>query len=83
MNGIEPPTATEAVSGVTAMETSVGAVTVNDALLEVTVPSVAEMLTGPPALTPVATPRPFMVATAVSDEFQVTEVVMFWVDPSE
>ena len=51
--------------------------------------TVVELLTNPrlalmvalPAATPVATPALLMVATAVLEELQVTELVRFWVVP--
>jgi hypothetical protein len=45
------------------------------------VPEVAEIVVVP-AATPVAKPVELIVATAVSDEFQETELLRFWVVPS-
>jgi hypothetical protein len=72
----------DALVGVTAIETNVGAVTVSAAVFEVTPPSVAVMLLVP-AATPVATPVDAIVATVVLDEVHVTELVMFWLGPLE
>ena len=72
-------------AGVTAIEESVGAggaaCTVRPAFPE-TPFSVAETVVVP-ALTPVASPPVPMVATAVCEEAQVTELVRFRVEPSE
>ena len=67
----------EAEAGVTAMETRVGGLTVNVALLLVMPDREADIL-DVPATTPVATPvcRP-MVAALVLLLAQVTEAVMF------
>ena len=72
----------EVAGAVIAIEVSVAGVTVNTTVLEVTAPSLAVML-----LVPTATPdaRPLfnpMLAAAVLDEFQLTCVVMFEVEPS-
>ena len=62
------------------MDTRVtGAVTVNPVEPEM-VPDVALMV-ALPAATPVANPALLMVATAVLEELQVTELVRFWVVP--
>ena len=79
MNCCVSPAAIDGVAGETAIETSVGAVTV----------SVAEPVTEPdaawivllPAVTPVARPVLAMVATALDDELHVTELVRFCVLP--
>jgi hypothetical protein len=72
----------DALVGVTAIETNVGAVTVSAAVFEATPPSAAVMLLVP-AATPVATPVDAIVATVVLDEAHVTELVMFWLGPLE
>ena len=70
------PWAIEGFAGVTAIDTSV-AVTVRlvDPLI---VPDAAEIVVVPVA-TPVASPAPLIVPTAVLVELQVTELVKFWV----
>jgi len=81
MNACVRPLAIEGLAGVTAMETRVAAVTVSWAvLLMLVLGSLAVMVTGPLAVTPVATPlfNP-MVAMPVLDEVQFTEVVRFCV----
>jgi hypothetical protein len=64
-------------AGVTAIETSTGAVTVKfvEPLIE---PDAAEIVVLP-VPTPVASPALVIVATAVFVELQVTELVRFWV----
>ena len=74
--------AIEVAGAVIAIEVTLGDVTVNTTVLEVTPPSVAVMLLVPsarPDARPVFTPMP---AAAVLDEFQLTWVVMFEVEPS-
>jgi hypothetical protein len=68
-------------AGVTAIETSVGAVTVKvaDPLIA---PDTALMLLVPTP-TAVAIPPEVIVATLVVSELQVTVLVMFCVEPSE
>jgi hypothetical protein len=66
------------VAGVTAIDTSVAAVTVNTSAGEVTRPSEAVMLLVPVA-TPVAKPPLVIVALAVVADAQVTEDVTIWV----
>ena len=82
MNACVLPAAIDALAGVTAIETNVGAATVSAAVFEVIVPLFAVMLLVP-AATPVATPVDAIVATVVLDEVHVTELVMFWVGPLE
>ena len=76
------PAAMEAEVGVTAMEVSVGAVTVRAAELLV-IPARLAVIVDAPAATPVATPAvappETMVAAAVFEDAQVTVEVMFWV----
>ncbi len=72
------PAATEAAVGVTAMETSVAAVTVRVAELLV-IPDSEAVIMEVPAATPVATPPETMVAAAVFEDAQVTVEVMFCV----
>jgi hypothetical protein len=64
-------------AGVTAIETSTGAVTVRlvEPLIE---PDTAEIVVLPVA-TPVASPAVVIVAVVVLVELQVTELVRFWV----
>lgn len=76
------PAVIDALVGVIAIETRVGAVTVSGAEFEVTPPNVAVILLVP-ADTPVATPVAAIVATDELDECQVTELVMFCVGPLE
>ena len=70
------------LAGVTAMEERVAEFTVSVVLPEIAVVEVAVMV-AVPATTAVARPLLLTVATEVSDEFQVTCVVISWVDPSE
>ena len=71
--------------GVTAMDTSVAGVTVSVVVPDM-LPKVAVIVVEPEA-TDVANPLEpaalLMAETAVLDEFQVTAVVKFCVDPSE
>ena len=69
------PLAMDGAAGVTAIETSVGAVTVSEAVPE-TAPDVAVMVLVP-AATEVARPPEAIVAVAVLDEDHVTELVRF------
>jgi hypothetical protein len=73
------PVASEVFAGVTAIDTSVGAVTIRlvEPLME---PEVA-WIVALPALTPVANPPLVIVATAVIEEVHVTELVRFAVLP--
>jgi hypothetical protein len=73
-----PPIPIEGVAGVTAIDTSVAAVTVNTAAGEVTLFSAAVMLLVPVA-TPVAKPPLAIVAFAVVADAHVTEDVTTWV----
>jgi hypothetical protein len=68
----------EGVAGVTAIDCSVAAVTVNTSAGEVTPFSEAVILLVPTA-TPVAKPPLVMVAVAGVAEAHVTEDVRFWV----
>ena len=72
------PLAIEGLLGVTAMETRVGAVTVNIAVLLVMPPEVAVILELPTPR-PVATPLALIEATVPSLEFHVAEPVRSWV----
>ena len=81
MNACVNPLAIEGLAGVTAIETNVAAVTVSCAVPDLLVlGSVAVMVTGPPTVTPVATPvfNP-IVAIPVFEEVQLTDVVRFCV----
>jgi hypothetical protein len=73
------PVAIEVLAGVTAIDTSVG-VTVKP-VEPLTEPETASIVVLPTA-TPLARPAPLMVATAVLEELQVTELVRFCVLPS-
>ena len=73
------PSNTEAFAGVTAIDTSVGAVTVSVAE-PVMEPDVAWIVVLP-AATPVARPVVAIVATALDEEVHVTELVRFCVLP--
>ena len=78
MNCWERPLAMEALDGVTAIETSVAALTVNVAGGLVMLPDVAVMF-DVPVPTAVARPAALIVATAGVAEFQVADAVRFWV----
>jgi len=73
------PAVREGLTGVTAMETSVGVMTVIvvDAVME---PEVALMVVAP-AVRAVATPAALMVATLVVEEVHAAELVRFCVVP--
>jgi hypothetical protein len=75
------PAETDGLTGVTAMDTSVGAVTVNtvDPLIEPEEAVIVEV----PAATEVANPAELIVAAPVVEEVQVTEEVRFAVVPFE
>ena len=85
MNWVVAPLATVALAGVTAIETRTAGVTVSVVLPD-TLPDTALIVVEP---VPAVAARPFepaallMVATAVLDELQVTELVRFWVELSE
>ncbi len=81
MNCWVSPAATLGVAGVTAIEDSVGARTVNP-VLPVTAPSVAETVVVPTA-TVVARPPAAIVAAAPFVDAQVTSPVRFCVEPLE
>jgi len=72
------PFAIEALAGATAIDTSVGPVTVSEAV-PVIAPEVAVMVTGPPAATPVAKPALVIEAVPIAEELHVTLPVMFCV----
>ena len=78
MNDCVNPLAIEGLLGVTAMETRVGAVTVNTVVLLVMPPEVAVILELP-TLRAVATPLALIEATVPLLEFQVAEFVRSWV----
>ena len=75
------PTGMIGLAGVTAMEDTVEELTVRVVNPEI-VPEAAVMV-AVPAATAVARPLLSTVATEVLDEFQVTDAVISWVDPSE
>ena len=80
------PVVTEGFAGVTAIDWSTGAVTVNCAVPLTPLRS-AVIVTGPPAATPVAKPwlppALLIVAMLVFEDDHVTEAVRFGVVPSE
>ena len=76
MNCCAAPLAIVGLAGVTAIDCSVAAVTVNTAAGDVTPLSAAVMLLVPTP-TPVASPPAVIVATVVVAEFHVTDAVMF------
>ena len=80
MNCCVLPTPSEAFAGVAAIDTSSGAVTVS-VVEPCTAPEAAVIVVLPTAR-PVAIPPAFIVATAGTEELQVTEEVKFWVLPS-
>ena len=73
--------ATDVLTALIVIELSVATVTFNATLFDVTPLCVALILADPTAL-PVARPPVLMLATAVFDELQVTELVRFCVLPS-
>jgi hypothetical protein len=80
VKGCVLPTAIEAFAGVTAIDTSTGAVTVS--IVEpATLPIVAPMLEAPFA-TLVANPAALIVATPGADELHTAVLVRFCVLPS-
>ena len=81
MNCSLVPLAIEAFGAAMAMDCSVGAVTVNVKVLEVTPLSVA-VIFELPVPTPVARPAALMVATVGVVEFQLTWLVMLAVELS-
>jgi hypothetical protein len=74
-----PPAAIEGFDGVTAMDVSVGEVTVS-VVDPVMLPIVAMMLEVPCAAL-VASPAELIVATLEADEVHVAVLVRFWVLP--
>jgi hypothetical protein len=75
-----PPLTIEELAGVTAIDCSEGAVTVNEVEPDME-PETARTVV-PPAPVPVAKPAVLIVATVVFVELQVTVPVRFWVVPS-
>ena len=75
------PTTMEGLTGVTAMELKVAAVTVRVVFADV-LPMVA-VITDEPAAIPVARPLALIVATRVSPDDQVTDSVISSTEPSE
>ena len=71
----------EVFAAVMVTELNVAAVTFSANTFDVTLPCPALMFADPTAL-PVASPAVLMLATAVFDELQVTELVRFCVLPS-
>jgi hypothetical protein len=84
VNGCIPFTPIFAVLGVTAIDFKVGPLLTVSCAVPVIVPSVAVMVTGPPAATPVASPvEAPTVAVAGADEVQVDCSVTSFVELSE
>ncbi len=85
VNCFVAPVATDGLRGVTEIDVSVAAVTVNEVDPDM-LPDVAVIVVEP-AATGVATPLEpaalLIAATPVLEELQVTVVVRFWVEPSE
>ena len=79
LNACVVPRANEGFAGVTAMETSAGAVTVSVAVPEIE-PEVA-LIPALPIATPCASPDPLTVATDSADVLHATEAVRFFVAP--
>lgn len=75
------PAAMLRLVGETWIEDNVAEVTVSVVLPDF-VPNIADIVVEP-APTEVARPFASIVAKAGTDEFQVTELVRFWFDPSE
>src|ERR1700730_3634515 len=75
------PLAIDGFTGVTAIDTSVAAVTVRLTPGEVTPLERAVIITGPPAFTPVARPVALIVATVLSDDAQVAVLLRSCVLP--
>ena len=75
------PAGTDGFAGVTAIDDSTAAVTVN-VVVPLTDPDAALIVTGPPNFTPVASPAALIVAMVVSDVLHVTVLVMFCVEVS-
>ncbi len=80
MNCCVRPAATEGFTGVTAIDTSVAAVTVSVVLPEIA-PLVADIVV-PPAFSADAKPAALIVAVVVLDDAHVTLLVMFCVELS-
>ena len=81
MNCFVAPLAIDGFMGVTAIETNAAGPTVR-VVLPVTKAELA-LICEVPCATPVARPPTLMVAAAVLDEAQVTELVRSWVLASE
>jgi len=77
------PLAIEGFAGVTAIDTSVGAVVVTVRVVEPLIAADAALIVLVPAATPVANPPGLTVATLVVCEVQVTVLVKFCVELSE
>jgi hypothetical protein len=73
-------TATEAVVGDMAIDTSVGGVTVTDSVVEPVTPALVAEIVAVPAPTPVARPVPEIVAVVVVSETQVAVPERSFVD---
>ena len=80
MNCSVVPAAVEGFAGVTAIDTSAGAVTAR--VVVPCTPLKAAVIVVPPTLNPVACPAVLMVATPGAAEIQVAEEVKSWVVPS-
>ncbi len=79
MNCCVAPTAIEGFAGVTAIDTSAGAVTVS--VVEPAIPPSVALIVEAPAFTPFAKPPVVIVATPGADEPHVTVLVRFCVLP--
>jgi len=77
------PLAIEGFAGVTAIDTSVGAVAVTVRVVEPLMAPEAALIVLVPAATPVASPPALIVATLVVCEVHVTVLVKFCVELSE
>jgi hypothetical protein len=67
------PTATEAFPGVTAIDTSTGAVTVTVSVVEPVILPIVALILEVPVVTPVARPPAVIVATPRADELHVAD----------
>src|SRR6266478_5496450 len=81
VNCCESPLAVDGFVGLTLIDCSTAAVTVSTAVFEV-IPLWVALMSLEPMATPVARPVALIVAAAVLEEVQVTELVRFWVVPS-
>jgi hypothetical protein len=75
------PSANDGATGVTAIDTSVGCATARVAEPEMELDVAVTRVV--PAARPEASPAPLMVATPGVEELHITELVIFFVLPSE